>query len=343
MSAPVDFTSALYLGLHHPQQAVGGWRAMTLGKPAALADVPGARDVARELAALQGCAAATLLPSTLHLFWDLFGMLARERYALLVDEAAYPVARWGAERAAALGVPMRTFRSAELERLAAGTAAIGCRPLILADGYRPGAAQPPPLARYAAVARRQGGLLVLDDTQALGILGPHGSGSIRLHGLTGAPVLVGASLAKGFGVPLAVLAGDAAAIDRFEALAETRLHASPPAVPTVLAAAHALRVNRQWGDALRAVLAQRIAQFRAALAERGLAADGGTFPVQALRLPAGTDLAAAHARLRRDGVLALPQYRDGTARLVFLIRADHAPAQIARAARVVAHHLEELA
>ncbi|MFB9290054.1 aminotransferase class I/II-fold pyridoxal phosphate-dependent enzyme [Pseudoduganella plicata] len=335
MREPADFTSALYLGMRHPGHALEGWDALTLGKPAALYDVPGARAVAESLARLQGSAAATLLPSTLHLFWDLFGMLARERCAVLVDDAAYPVARWGAERAAGLGLPLRAFRhgdTAALARLVGYWRDAGRWPLILADGYSPGGADCAPLGQYGALAERDGGLLVLDDTQALGVLGRHGGGSLRRHGIEHLPVLVGASLAKAFGVPLAVLAGSAAWVARFERVSDTRLHASPPSQAVVAATRRVLRLNALCGDGLRRLLAQRIACFRAALRQGGLACDGGRFPVQSVPLPGRLDLAAAHRALRQAGVLALPQSKGGRARLTFLLRADHTQADIARAA-----------
>lgn len=50
---------------------------------------------------MQGCEMATLSSSTLHLFWDLFGALARGRVAIYMDAGTYPIARWGVERAAA--------------------------------------------------------------------------------------------------------------------------------------------------------------------------------------------------------------------------------------------------
>jgi len=344
-AAPADFTSALYLGMHHPSHALDGWDALTLGKPAALRDVPGCAAVAGALAQLQGCAAATLLPSTLHLFWDLFGMLGRERYAVLVDAAAYPVARWGAERAAGLGLPLRTFRhgdTAALARLVNWWRDAGRRPLILADGCSPGGVGDAPLGRYAVLAQRAGGLLVLDDTQALGVLGRHGGGSLRRHAIEAAPVLVGASLAKGFGVPLAVLAGSAAWVTRFENVSDTRLHASPPSQAVVAAARRALRLNALCGDGLRRLLAQRVGRFRVALRGAGLACDGGRFPVQSVRLPAQANLVTAHAALRQAGVLAVPQYRAGAARLTFLLRADHTEADIARATSALAELVREL-
>ena len=55
------------------------WEALTLGRPAALQEPPDADAVASELARLQGCEAGALLPSTLHLFWDLFASLRPRR------------------------------------------------------------------------------------------------------------------------------------------------------------------------------------------------------------------------------------------------------------------------
>ena len=94
------------------------------------------------------------------------------------------------------------------------------RPVIVADGFCPGCGRPAPLYEYLHCVTGRGGYVVLDDTQALGIWGtgpgsknPYGSGGggpLRLHGLRSPRVILGSSLAKGFGVPLAGLSGSAA-------------------------------------------------------------------------------------------------------------------------------------
>jgi 8-amino-7-oxononanoate synthase len=339
----VDFTSALYLGMRHPALALAPWEALTLGKPAALAPVPGEVAVGGQLAALMDCEAACLLPSTLHLFWDVFGWLAGPQLTVLVDAAAYPVARWGAERAAAMGSHVLLFRAgdaAQASQMARRCRARGRRPLLLADGYTPGQAAAPPLAAYADIADEQHGLLLLDDTQALGVLGPRGGGSVAAHGLAGAPVLSGASLAKGFGAPLAVLAGPRRLMGGFMAVSQSRVHCSPPSSAAVAAAAHALQLNRRVGHLLRQRLQERIAQLRDSLAASGVVCAGGTFPVQRIALAPGSDGADLHARLSLAGIEVLLQGTRTKPVLTLLLRADHGAEEVAHAARTIAQLME---
>ena len=344
----LDFTSALYLGFRHASSSLPAWESLTAGVPAALAEPPEASAVAQRLASLIGCARARLAPSTLHLFWDAFASLPSRHTSIHVDEAAYPIARWGVERAQARGVPTHTFHHRDPDALLCGLLAAhrgGLTPIVLCDGYCPGCG-PSPLPLYAELAGRFGGLLVIDDTQALGILGEGGlpespfgrggGGSLRWQGLAAANVLVGASLAKAFGVPVAVMAGDPAAIRRFEENAETRVHCSQPSLAAVAAAHRALALNETIGDAVRTRLAALVGRLRAAFAGVGQPPRGGAFPVQVLDLGHRTQL--VHEELLRLGVSA-PLHRDlHTARPVisFLITARHRESDIDAAAASLA-------
>ena len=340
----LDFSSALYLGWRHAHHQLPPWSALSAGRPAALAEPAGATELAAELADWLGREAALLLPSTLHLFWDLAGVLIRDGATIYMDLSAYPLARWGAERGAAMGVPPVPFAphaGALVAALAqAGAAGTGTRasparrwPVVFCDGWQPLAEVQPPWRAYLALLRRHGGLLVQDDTQALGVCGRGGRGS-ALHG---PDVLLAGSLAKGFGVPVAVLAGRRALIERFAAASQTREHASPPSAAVIAALAHALELDRRGGDAARARLRERVRRFRALLARGGLGCDGGDFPVQSPRLPAGLDAVPLHAALLERGVRAvLQRARDGGgARLSFLFTAAHPAAAIDGAAALL--------
>jgi 8-amino-7-oxononanoate synthase len=338
-----DFTSSLYLGLRHESAALRPWPALTAGAPAALTPVPGARRAAGRLAALLGTPRALLAPSTLHVFTDLFCALARPPSALYVDAEAYPIARWGVARAAAAGVPVRVFPHRDVRALARLVERGGRRPVVVADGLCPACGRVAPLAALLDTVGARGGLVVLDDTQALGVLGaspgpvhPYGAGgagAAAWHGVRGDDALVlAASLAKGLGAPVAVLAAAEAVLDRFEAASGMLVHCSPPSVAVICAAEHALDVNEREGDDLRARLAGLVRRFRAGARARGFSVAGGLFPVQTLELGGGA--ADLHARLLERGVRTVLH---GGPRLSFLITARHTRADVDQALAALAH------
>lgn len=339
----LDFTSALYLGMRHASRSLEPWGQLTTGVPAALSTALGTDLVTRALAALQGCERATLAPSTLHLFWDLFGVLADSPTAIYMDSGVYPIARWGMERAAARGVPVRGFRHHDAEalrKLLRWGARPGVRAVVVTDGFCPACGRGAPLADYLRAAREVGGLLIIDDTQAAGIFGespragaPYGSGGggmLRWHNLRDPHALLVSSLAKGFGVPVAVLAGSAAAVGGFEENSHTRVHCSPPSIVTLHALKHALVLNREHGDALRLRLARLVRHFRSRLAEVGFAAEGNLFPVQTLTAPGGYDAMQLHEPLQKLDIQAvLHRPRPGQKpRLSFIINARHRRADL---------------
>ena len=348
----LDFTSSLYLGLRHSSSVSRPWARLTPGVPAALASPPIADAVAGDLAALTGTERALLFRSTLHAFWDLFGSLSRETSAIHIDLGAYPIGRWGVERAIARGVPVTTFphRDAKaLERqVAHPKAGTQRRPLVLADGLCPGCGALVPISKYLDILRPFGGRLVLDDTQSLGIygdaadaaapLGRGGGGSLRRAGISDPAVLLVSSLAKGFGAPLAMLGGSRAAVARLEAESETRVHCSPPSFPDLHAAERALHVNAVEGDSRRARLVALIRRFHRGLVRLGLSASRSLFPIQSLDPIPGLTAAALHDALQRRGIRAVlhrPECRP-VPTVSFVFTASHDPRAIDRVLEVLA-------
>jgi 8-amino-7-oxononanoate synthase len=341
-----DFTSALYLGIEHGSRQLAGWERLTLGKPAALESPPGAAAVERELAALAGCERALLAPSTLHIFWDLIAMLAQGGVRLFVDDGLYPIGRWGVERAVARGTVATAFRRHDAGALARAMANGRGVPVVVADGFCPACGRSAPLSDYLDCVVARGGMVVIDDTQSLGIFGrwpdrwpPYGSGgggSLAAAGVRDPRVVVVSSLAKAFGAPLAMLAGAERVVAAFENRAATRVHCSPPSAAAIAAAAGALEMNSRSGDALRRTLASRVARFRRGLG--ALAASASLFPVQPLRLPAGSNVRRLYEGLWERGIQTVLSRgeNDARARLTFVLTArlrdseiDHALAALA--------------
>jgi 8-amino-7-oxononanoate synthase len=345
----VDFTSALYLGLHHPSWSLKPWSSLTTGRPAGFHGTEESAQVAADLAGLVGCERGTLGSSTLHLFWDLFGMIA-DGHAVYMDAGIYPVGRWGVERACARGIPVKVVRHYDVDALGQALAkrtSRRLRPILVTDGCCLGCGRHAPVAAYLELIRTHDGLMVIDDTQALGItghspgpelpLGRGGGGSMRWNNISSGQVVLISSLAKGFGVPLALLAGSDALIRGFEEKSETRVHTSPPSLAAIRAARRALHVNQHHGDELRGCLAHGVARFRRELSETGLSSVSAWLPVQTLaRLPR-IAVETVHQRLLRAGVRAVLHHAAGgkPPRISFLITARHTAAEIDRAASAV--------
>ena len=213
---------------------------------------------------------------------------------------------------------------------------------MITDGWCPRCGKYPPLGDWIRALAPSGGLLVIDDTQALGLFGrlaspesPFGrGGGTPLHlRLPFRHTVLVASLAKAFGAPLAVLAAEGEFVERFQERSATRMHSSPPSEADLAAADHALVVNRRCGDSLRRRLADLIRRFRRNLERLGLRPGPGFFPVQSLRTPGIVSPATLYARLARGGIRALLLREDPPHRmdLAFVLTARHRPEGIDRA------------
>jgi 8-amino-7-oxononanoate synthase len=210
---------------------------------------------------------------------------------------------------------------------------------VLTDGFCPGCGRAAPIGSYLAAVAPFGGSVVVDDTQALGVLGTPasghpfgrgGGGIARWLRLSSPDLIVVASLAKGFGVPVAAVAGSDAVVRRFLARSETRVHCSPPSNAHLHAAIAAMRVNASRGDALRNHLARLVSQFRTGLGRHGIPLTPGLFPAQSVRPDTRLDLEGAYRRLADLGVrtvLSRPRCRRGIA-LSFIFTAALQPSDI---------------
>jgi 8-amino-7-oxononanoate synthase len=229
-----------------------------------------------------------------------------------------------------------------LDRHPAGRLAV-----VVCDGFCPQCGAPAPLGAYLSLVKQAGGLLFLDDTQALGILGsgpgpgmPYGrdgGGTCRFFDLADPAILIGASAAKGFGAPLAVLVGAGEWIDFVRANAETRLHSSPPSLAAIQAAQEALAMNESRGRLLRAGLAWRVRFFRSQLMQRELEPHGGMFPVQSIRLDSPDLAARVYRALVRKGMRPVLSrgHQPDDLRISFLLTLRHSRTVLSSAAAML--------
>lgn len=349
----LNFASANYLGLaSHPSVqhamacAAQEW-GISLAMPRLFATDRLTARLERKLAALVDQPAALVFPSTLHIALDVLPLLAGTTGVLFVDEWAYPITLDGANAAAQGGARIHRFPHNDIRALKRALQAHTHRPAkaIVCDGVYAADGQPAPLREFARLAQDYDASVYVDDAHGVGVLGgrptaemPYGhggGGTPRLLGVAPGNVVHVGSLSKAFGVPVAFVAGANGFIDTLRAAASTHVHSSPPAIPTVAAALSALRVNSIHGETLRHTLAQRVAHFRAGLANAGLILPQyGLFPVQSLYFSTPRAAEVAGRALRRGGIWPVlqfqpPNHPSGGA-LRFVITAQHSTSDIDR-------------
>jgi 8-amino-7-oxononanoate synthase len=341
----LDFVSSSYLGLRHGSADLGKWPALTTARPAVLGGAALAGAVAQEIAALQGRETGFAAAATLHLGVDLVTAGLPRNSVLHWDAHLYPVLRCTLPLAGPHLDPA-PLPPHDPDALAARLANQVGRPVLVTDGYCIACGRPAPLAAYLDVLRRRGGLLVIDDTQALGIMGtpgptPFGTGgggsppTQRLD--SDAPIIVIASLAKAFGVPMAVLSGPVRLIDRIRARSLSRMHCSPPSIPAALAALRALRLNALIGDRLRGRLARLLRLFRDGCRAWGVALSSAFHPVQTIPLPRSSDAVRLAAAAAAAGMVVAPcRGANGAPELRLVVTAAHRSEIVNSAVRILA-------
>lgn len=338
----IDFRSSLYLGMRHPSRELQSWQRLTTGGPALLDEPPLNREIARQVASLQGLEHGILAPSTLHLWLDFFQAIDRNT-VLLIDEQAYPLMDWISRLATGRGIKVLNFPTQQLTKLKLLLqmhVQPGQVPFILCDGWNPISGKASPLRQYLDLLRPFRGYLVVDDTQALGILGKNanpgcplgygGRGSPAWQGISSPYIVSICSLAKGFGVPIAVMSGARTFIQPFEQKSLSRIHCSQVSAPLAAAALHALQHNGREGDRKRAYLYRLINHFKQAVQPVGIELRGGIFPVQTLKLPTTQLAMDLFGVLQKNGFSALllrGEGADQTPLISFCITVEQNPGQ----------------
>ncbi len=351
--AHLDFTSALYLGFHHDYQSLLPWSKLTTGVPAALSEPILTSHLSRQLAKMIGLEEACAFPSTLHLFRDLFDYLNKENFLYFLDDQAYPISRWGMEGILKAGENALNFPHGNVHRLnllLKSNLRRGQRPVIITDGWCPQCGCALPLQGYLSLLKSAGGLLVIDDTQALGLLGKNptpqmpygfgGGGILPWFGMQSPNIIVGSSLAKGFGVPLAILAGNRKVVERIRQSSKTRVHCSPPSNADFRATQHALRINEQRGDELRRLLYTNVVLFKQRLQKAGIFTSGGIFPVQMIKgIERNQAIHLLEFLSEKDVQALLTKTHTRQVALSFMLRADHDTNEILKVTSLIAKKL----
>ena len=245
-------------------------------------------------------------------------------------------------RAARVVVPHGDVEA--LERRLAGDAAAGQRFVVIESLFSMDG-DIAPLADYAAVCRRFGAVLLVDEAHAVGVYGPDGSGLIRDRGVGGDVLLSINTAGKALGVAGAFVAGPAWAVDYLQQRARPFVFSTAP--PPALAAAldAALDVLAAEPER-RATLQARVRFLRARLARAGLACAAAGSQIVPIVVGANAAAVALAAGLQRRGfdvrAIRPPAVPDGTARLRVAVNARLSEDDLERFAAALGQGLKEI-
>ncbi len=240
------------------------------------------------------------------------------------------------------GATLKRYPHNDVGGAARQLASVAGKPALLAtDGVFSMDGDVAPLDELARLCRAQGALLQVDDAHGLGVLGPHGAGSVAEAGLTqdDVPVLM-VTLGKALGGLGAAVLGSRALIEGLTQFARTFVYttAMPPALAA--AAAAAVRVARA-DDARREKLQWLIARFRDGATQLGLPLGDSRTAIQPVVLGDAARTVAASQALEAAGFLVTairpPTVPRGKARLRVTLSAAHSEADVDKLLEALAH------
>ena len=201
------------------------------------------------------------------------------------------------------------------------------RALVLTDGVFSMDGDLAPLPALAAVCRRHGAFLAVDDAHGLGVIGATGRGSLEHFGLSPAevPALVG-TLGKAFGSFGAFVAGSADLVETLVQRARSYIYttALPPAVAAATRAALAVSIEESWRRERVLALTRR---FRKLAHEAKLPLADSETPIQPVLLGEADAAVRASRKLLDQGLFVAairpPTVPAGTSRLRITLSAAH--------------------
>jgi len=240
-------------------------------------------DIEDRLTDLLGAEDTLVLPTITHIHMSVIPAIVG-RGIIFLDGQAHRTIYDGCMVARGNGATVRRFPTGDVAALDAMLAAApndGAK-LICMDGVNSMTGNPPDLAAFAAVARRHGALLYVDDAHGFGVIGERSTDEISPYGSRGNSivkyvgetyddiVLVG-GFSKAYSSLLAFIALPTWLKDHLKVAAAPYLYSGPSPVASLATVLAGFDVNDHRGDDIRASLHRKTARVLETVSELRLA------------------------------------------------------------------------
>ncbi len=258
--------------------------------------------------------------------------LAKAYEAVFIDENAHYSVRDGV---ATTHKPVWTYKHRDPDDLARQLKKIlkpGERPLVMTDGVFPTFGVLAPVPDYLKAVEAYDGIVALDDSHGVGVLGPHGRGTVDHFGLTSDRVYYAGTLSKAFGGHGGFIPATKALITHIRQNVGVYSGASPTPNPAAAASAKGLdlvRSHPEWRDRLR----RNTAQAKDGVRKMGFEVNDSPMPIVTWAYKSAQDMQKLQKALLERGI-ALPYTKYVGAPAGGVLRATifsaHSEAQIQR-------------
>ncbi len=266
-----DFASCNYLGFDLDREiieavpaALDAWGthpswSRLLGSPLLY------EQIEERLTHLLGCEDSLVLPTITHIHMSVIPVLAASG-TIFLDERAHKTIYDGCQAAKARGAAVRRFRFEDPDHLDQLMAAErDPMRLVCMDGVNSMTGNPPDLCAFAAVARRHGALLYVDDAHGFGVIGERGARESSPYGTRGNSIVrhagvsydnlvLVAGFSKAYSSLLAFITCPTEVKQMLKVAASPYLYSGPSPVASLATVLAGFDVNEKRGDALRARL-----------------------------------------------------------------------------------------
>jgi glycine C-acetyltransferase len=348
----LNFCANNYLGLaNHPDVMAAAQRGIVehgFGV-ASVRFICGTQDqhheLERRIAGFVGTEASILYSSCFDANTGLFETLLGEEDAILSDALNHASIIDGVRLCKAVRFRYANADLADLERQL--QAAQGARfRLIVTDGVFSMDGVVAPLAGICDLADRYDALVMVDDSHAVGFMGPKGRGTHEHAGVEDRVDLLTGTLGKALGgASGGYTAGPAALVELLRQRSRPYLFSNALA-PAVVAASLAVLDLLERSDDLRRTLHDNAAYFRSRLDEAGFRLAGDGHPIVPVMIGDAALAARMAERLLDEGVyvvgFSFPVVPRGQARIRTQVSASHTRAHLDLAADAFTHVGREL-
>jgi 8-amino-7-oxononanoate synthase len=266
-----DFASCNYLGFDLDREIIDrvpsfleewgthpSWSRL-LGSPVLY------EEIEDRLTALLGSEDSLVLPTITHIHMSVIPLLAASG-TIFLDARAHKTIYDGCQIAKARGAAVRRFRFEDPDHLdSLLSQERDPTRLVCMDGVNSMTGNAPDLIAFAAVARRHGALLYVDDAHGFGVIGERatdepcpygvrGNSIVRHAGETYDNVVLIGGFSKAYSSLLAFIACPTDVKDLLKVAAPPYLYSGPSPVASLATVLAGFDVNETRGDALRADL-----------------------------------------------------------------------------------------